>query len=175
MKNICLVGVKNIFFEKTMLKFMSDYVYVSENETRLGRMSRGSLFIYDTAADFTDIGAVYDGMIFKNDFFSPFDIRKRLSQRGVVILSEGCPRAAARLDGLGIKYNVCGLDRGCGIMPSSISEETVTVSLRSVVRADGDTVCDGDEFRLRGSFNVYNICPAMMGGVADRLFGNGMS
>ncbi len=170
MKNICLVGVKNIFFEKTMLRFMKDYIYVSENETRVSCLTKGRLFVYDTAADFTDIGAVYEGMIFKNDFFSPFDIRKRLDGRGIVLLSEGCPRAASTLDGLGMRYNVCGLDRGCGIMPSSISEDTVTVSLRNIVRLDGSLVCDGEEYRLRGNFNVYNICPAMMGSVTDRLF-----
>jgi len=170
MKSVCLVGVRNIFFERTMLKFASDYIYVSENETRACGLKTGRLLIYDTAADFTDIGAMYDGMVFKNDFFSPFDIKKRLARGALVLLSEGCPRAATALEGLGIRYNVCGLDRSCAVTPSSISEESVTVSVRNLLSADGRLLLDGEEFRLRGRFNVYNVCPAMMGGVINRLF-----
>ena len=169
MKKVCFVGVRNIFFEKALLKFLTDYIYVSENEVKIGSLNSNGLLIYDTGGYFKDIGTDFEAIVFKNDFFEPFEYRSRIKPRCVVFLTEGCPRIAKKLDELGIRYNVCGVERSCGITPSSITEDSLTVSLRSVVTSSGRVICEGDEFRINGLFNVYNICPAMVGSTIERI------
>ena len=98
MTTVLLIGKKDSSFDNFFLKSLNSYVYMSLKGVRLKKLQTSDLFIYDTDEIFFDIELKYDMIIFKNNDFEEFNIRKVLNEQSLIMLAGDNEKARNMLD-----------------------------------------------------------------------------
>jgi hypothetical protein len=111
----------------------------------------------------SSIRANFDVLIFKNEYFTNFNISDLIHKETIAIINSDNIKAKEFLKNNSVNCITCGLSEMDTITASSILDDCVTVCIQRKINDLNNGIIDTQEYNIRGSYYQNDIFPVLAG------------
>lgn len=160
---ILLIGKYDITFLKQFLYQIDMYVIFSNRYINIDNVNNCKYCIIDIGEETNNLQTVFDVIIFKNEFFSNFNISDLIKKETIAIINSEDLKAKEFLKNNSINCITCGLCERDTVTASSISDDCVTVCIQRKINSLKNKIIETQEYNISGKYYPNDIYPILAG------------